>query len=494
VKKYDLCVIGGGPAGFAAASRAWDLGRSVVLVEKGRIGGAGLHNGALSSKTMWELANDYATACRTDRGYRVDGHVLSYAEVVGAVRGAVWERRDALEQHLDHMAGPSELGGGVTRRTGTARLVGPHRVEVVGPDGAVEELEADHVLICTGSSPRSLPDPVADGRRVVTSDHIEELADFPRRLVVLGAGVVGCEYATVFSRFGKTEVHLVDREDRILPFEDEDVSAVVSASLREAGLRIHHRRRLVATTLRENGVDCVLESPDGDRVTVEDATLLLSIGRVPNTRGLGLEALGVELLPSGAIKVEDGRSSVDWIWAAGDTTLDIALVNVAELEGRHVVERLFGDTPRAVPYDALSTILFVQPEVAAVGLNEQQARQKGIAYRAGVVSNVAVPRAVAMRSTKGFVKLLASPDGHILGLRVVGPQASSTIQGCALLIASGGTLHDIDACIHPHPAIPEGVQEAARLLLGRSMLKPSLAGSPLQVRSWSPTATSPTLT
>ncbi len=484
--RFDLCVIGGGPAGYAAASRAWDLGRSVLLVEKARIGGAGLHAGALSSKTMWELAKDYATACRTDRGYQIRTHSLSYAEVVGAVHAAVTERRGILEHHLDHMASPSPTGGRVTIRAGVARITGPHRVTVTSDERAPEEFEADAVLVCTGSSPRTLPDLACDGRRVLTSDHVEELAEFPRRLLVLGAGVVGCEYATIFARFGKTEVHLVDREARILPFEDEDVSSVVSGALRELGLRIHHRKRLVAFTLHDHGVDCVLEGADGERTTVDDATVLLSIGRIPNTRGLGLEEQGVELLPSGAVRVEHGRSSVDWIWAAGDTTADIALVNVAELEGRHVVETLFGAATRPVPYDALSSILFVQPEVAAVGLNEQQARAKGVAYRAGIVGNAAVPRAVAMRATNGFVKLLASPDGHLLGLRVVGPQASSTVQGCALLIASGGTLHDIDACIHPHPAIPEGVQEAARLLLGRSVLKPGAVGSPLQVRSWSP--------
>jgi dihydrolipoamide dehydrogenase len=486
VEQVDVCVIGGGPAGYAAASRAWDLGRSVALVERGRLGGAGLQAGALSSKTMWELSKDYATACRTDRGYHVGGHTLRFGEVVGAVHTAVAERRAILEDHLAHMAEPGPSGGRIVRKAGTARVVGPHRVAITGPDGSIEELTAEHVVICTGSSPRTLPSPAVDGRRVVTSDQVEDLPDFPRRLVVLGAGVVGCEYATIFARFGKTEVHLVDRESRILPFEDEDVSSEVAGALRECGLRIHHRSRLVETTLRDDGVDCVLEGPDGVRTVVEDATLLLSIGRAPNTRDLGLEALGVELLPTGAVKVEDGRSSVPWIWAAGDTTADIALANVAELEGRHVVERLSGAPHRPIPYDALSTILFVHPEVAAVGLNEQQARAKGVAYRAGIVGNAAVPRAVAMRSTRGFVKLLASPDGKILGLRVVGPQASSTIQGCALLIAGGGTVEDIDACIHPHPAIPEGVQEAARLLLGRSILKPDTPASPLRVRSWSP--------
>ncbi|HEY8080434.1 MAG TPA: hypothetical protein VIF62_40165, partial [Labilithrix sp.] len=175
---------------------------------------------------------------------------------------------------------------------------------------------------------------------------------------------------------------------------------------------------------------------------------------------------------------KDTRSpSVPNIWAAGDVTMDIALVNVAELEGRYAVEAMFGLAPRAIKYEALSSIMFLQPEVASVGLNEQQARQQKVPYRVGVVGNKLVSRNVAMRNTRGFVKLLAAKEnGKILGLRVVGPQASSTIQGVAFLIEMGATLDDIDRCVHPHPAVPEGVQEAARVLLGRSIMKVDVFG------------------
>jgi dihydrolipoamide dehydrogenase len=472
---YDLCILGAGPAGFAAAARAHDLGKNVLVVERDRPGGAGIHNGALSSKTLWELAGDYATATRTDRGYRAEGMQLSYGEVCVAVRAAQAQRREVLERQLG--ADPDVEGGtgagAVHSRKGTGRFVSPHEIEIAAPDGATHRVRAEHILVATGSRPRSLPGIEADGERIITSDHVESLPDFPERLVVIGAGVVGCEYATIFARFRRTEVHLVDREDRILPFEDADVSDVVSASFREMGVAVHHRSGLRGVERGNDGVRVVLDGPDGER-TVEASHVLLSVGRVPNTDGLGLEALGIALEPRGTIRVDDTQTSVPHIYAAGDVTADIAVANVAELEGRHAVERMFGLAPPPLRYEALSSILFLAPEVAAVGLNEQQARAQGVPYRVAVVQNALVARNVAMRETRGFVKLLATPEGRLLGIRVVGPQASSTIQGVALLIERGGTVQDIDRCFHPHPAVPEGVQECARLLLGRSVHHPKL--------------------
>lgn len=473
MERYDLCILGAGPAGFAAAMRAHDLGKTVLLVERDRPGGAGIHHGALSSKTLWEIAKDYATACRTDRGFRAEQIRLSYSEVCGAVQNAETQRRTLLERQILALA--STGPGRIVFRKGTGRFVGPDTVMVDD-----ERVEASFYLVATGSRPRVPEGIVADGERVLTSDHLDDLPDFPSRLVVVGAGVVGCEYATVFARFGRTAVHLLDREARILPFEDEDVSSVISGSFREMGMTIHHRSRLSSIVRNDDGVTCLLEGPDGP-ITVEASHVLLSIGRVANTDQIGLAEAGVGLTPSGTIAVEDTRTSRPNIYAAGDTTADVALANVAELEGRHAVERMFGLDPRPLRYDALSSILFLAPEVASVGLNEQQAKQKGVPYRVAVVGNGAVARNVAMRETTGFVKLLCHPDGRLLGLRVVGPQASSTIQGVALMIDHGGTVEDLDRCFHPHPAVPEGVQECARLLLGRSVYKPGVHPQLLRV-------------
>lgn len=476
-RAWDLCVLGAGPGGFAAAARAHDLGKRVVVVEQGRVGGAGVHAGALSSKTMWHLSNDYAIAQRTDRGYRATGLDVSYASVIESVRSAVSERRSLLERQLERLAEPSPSGGHVRHVRGSAQFVSPHAVEVHCADGTLERIEADHFLVATGSRPR-VPDGIpVDGDRVVTSDHIEGFASFPESLVVVGAGVIGCEYATVFANFGKTKISIIDRQPRILPFEDEDVAEQVAASFESMGVVIHRSSKLESLAVKDGKVEYVITNAEGKTETIRVERALVSVGRVPNTRELALDKAGVQVDKGGSIVADKTQTTAPHIYAAGDVTMDIALVNVAELEGRYAVESMFGLAPRPIHYEALSAIMFLRPEVASVGLNELKAREKGIPYRVAVMDNCLVARNIAMRSTRGFVKLLAARDSSkILGLRVVGPQASSTIQGIAFLIHMGASLEDVDACVHPHPAIPEAVQEAARMLLGRSVLKAEVFG------------------
>ncbi len=477
--RYDLCVIGCGPAGFAAAMRAHDLGKHVAIVERGRVGGAGIHAGALSSKTMWHLSNDYALAARQDRGYRAGQLEVSYPAVMESVHAAVAQRRALMERQLEMLLQPSPNGGRVQLLRGDARFLEPHAIEIKHADGTLARVEADNFLIATGSRPR-IPDNLAvDGELIVTSDQIESFPDFPKSMVIVGAGVVGCEYATIFANFGKTAIQIIDRQPRILPFEDEDIADAVAASFTRMGIFVHREASLQSLAVRDGKVEYVIAQPGGATQTFQVERALVSVGRIPATRGFGLEELGVQFDKSGGIAVDQTRSvSVPHIYAAGDATMDIALVNVAELEGRHAAELMFGLAPKPIRYEALSAIMFFRPEVASVGLNELQARAKGIPYRVGVVHNTLVNRNLAMRSTDGFIKLLASADdeARVLGMRVVGSEASSTIQGIAFLIDQGAGLHDIDYCVHPHPAVTEGVQECARALLGRSVHKLSVFG------------------
>lgn len=475
---WDLCVLGAGPAGYAAAMRAHDLGKRVVVVERDRVGGAGIHCGALSSKTMWHLSNDFSIAKLTDRGYRAPAGVdVSYGSVIESVHCAAAERRGLLERQFEGLSKSASSGGLVSLVRGGARFISPTVVEVTKNDGTYAELRADHFLIATGSRPR-IPDgiPVSDDI-VVTSDHIETWTQFPESMVVVGAGVIGCEYATMFANFGRTKIHIIDRQPRILPFEDEDVAEVVARNFEMRGVTIHRASKLETLKVVDGKVEYVITNAEGKSETIRVEKALVSVGRVPNTKDLGLEAAGVALEKNGNIVTQATQTTVPHIWAAGDVTMDIALVNVAELEGRYAVEKMFGLDPHPIQYEALSSIMFLRPEVASVGLNELKAKELGIGYRVGVVDNHLVSRNIAMRATNGFVKLLAAKDSQkILGLRVVGPQASSTIQGIAFLIQMGATLNEIDRCVHPHPAMPEGVQEAARMLLGRSVLKPEVFG------------------
>jgi dihydrolipoamide dehydrogenase len=482
---YDLCILGAGPAGYAAAMRAHDLGKSVALIEPGHLGGAGIHAGALSSKTMWHLSNDYALASRKDRGFHAGDLTIRYEAVIEAVGEAVKQRRRLLEMQIERLMTPSPQGGRVELLPGKGRFVSPHEVVVRRADGGEQRVEAKHFLIATGSRPRTPDGITIDGHRILTSDHIEDLSDFPTSMVIVGAGVIGCEYATIFANFGKTRINIIDRQPRILPFEDADVAEVVAGSFEQMGVVIHRQSKLQDLRVIDDQVTYTLTDEHEETRTFRVERALISIGRVPNTADLGLGEIGVALDRIGGIAVEQTKStSFPHIYAAGDATMDVALANVAELEGRHAVERMFGLDPHPIRYQALSAIMFLNPEVASVGLNEQQAREQKIPYQVGVVANALVNRNIAMRATRGFVKLLASrnePDkpGKLLGLRVVGPEASSAIQGIAFLIDQNATLDDIDHCAHPHPAITEGVQECARLMLGRSIHKTEVFGPEL---------------
>lgn len=469
--RYDLCVIGGGPAGVAGAIRATDLGKRVALVEAGPLGGAGIFEGALSSKTLWHLGGDFARACRSDRGY--DGSALapSWTAVRAEVRAACQEAQALLVRQLAALATPADGRGSIERITGRAVFTSPTTVQI-----GERTLTADKFLLAVGSRPRVPPAFSVDHVRVMTSDHIEHVPALPRRLAIIGAGVVGCEYATVFAHFGQTQVELFDRQARILPFEDEDVSAVVAARFAAIGVQVHRSARIDRVTVVGDEVEIAWTDETGAARTSHYDRVLVATGRAPATADLGLDRAGVAMDAGGGVITDGTRTRSPHVWAAGDVTPDLMLANLAELEARHAVEDMYGLDPLPIVYEAQSAIYFLSPEVAAVGLNEQMARAKGIHYRAAVVSNALNRRNLAMRSTAGFVKLLARPDGRLLGLRVVGPQAGTCIQGVALLIGQGGTLDAVERCVHPHPAVTEGVLEAARLLLGRSTFKPEAMG------------------
>lgn len=469
-----VVVVGAGPGGYAAAMRCHDLGLATVLVESGGVGGAGLHRGALSSKTWWHLANDYAQAIRRDRGFRVTVEAPSFQHVAAEVEEAVLERRTILEFQLEALH--AQPGSGFRFLRGRASLVGDRLVSVQNTRGEVEVIAARAVILATGSKPRQPAAYPIDNVRILTSDSLDDMREFPGRLLIIGAGVVGCEYATIYSRFGRTQVDLVDRQPRILPFEDEDVSAHVTESFSNIGIRVHAGAHVESLRVVGDEVEATLHIGGGERVVRADRCLVAA-GRVACTQNLGLESLGISLEPSGALAVDGTRvRGTSWLHAVGDLSADIALANVAELEGRHAAEFIAGLDPSPIPYAAISSIYFLHPEVVAVGLGERAAIEQRISVRVAVLSNRLVHRNVAMRSTGGFLKLISSPDGRLLGLRAVGPQVSSAAQGIALLIDRAGTVRDLARCIHPHPAVPEGLQECARLLLGESQHKPQVFG------------------
>jgi dihydrolipoamide dehydrogenase len=286
--------------------------------------------------------------------------------------------------------------------------------------------------------------------------------------------VIGCEYATIFSGFGKTKVHLIDKGDRILPFEDEDAVRIVERNMENNGVLIHRNSRLVKMTVVHSRVEYELEYTDGTHQVFNVEKALVSVGRVPNLEDLWSDKVGIHMSKRG-IENNDTQTNIPNIYAVGDLTADISLVNVGELEGRYAVERIFGHPDRKLVYENISTIMFLSPEVAGVGINEIQAQEKGIDYKVVTLEYSTISRAIAKRNTQGFIKLLATNDKEmkILGMKVVGNHASSAIQAVAVLISMNKGVEELAECVHPHPSITEGIQECVRMLMGRSLLKPA---------------------
>ncbi|MBK6341404.1 MAG: NAD(P)/FAD-dependent oxidoreductase [Flavobacteriales bacterium] len=492
MEHYDLCVIGGGPAGYAAAMRGIDLGQRVLLVERDRIGGTGIYNGALTSKTMWEIAQRASNANALMRTRGREPFRLDWSEVMKAVNEAAFERKYLYACHMQLLASHTR-GGLFQHERGEAHFLDPNVVRIQRPNHILD-VRASHVIIATGSRPRHLPGIETDERRILTSDGIFNLEEYPQSIVIVGAGVIGCEFATIFSLLGNTRVHLIDRAERILPFEDADVSDVVAQSLERRGVIIHRQAKLECITAIDpdqegNEVEYRLSYPDGRAETVRVHKALLSVGRIANTDRLDLAAAGVRTDPrTGIIEVQGTRTSVHHIHAVGDATGTNMLVNLGEMEGRHAAECIAGCAPVHLTYDNISTIMFLEPEVAGVGLNEQECRKRGLAYRMARVDYSCLARAIAMRRTKGFFKVIVTDDAEmrILGMRAVGEHASSAIEAVSLMIKLGIPVHELANLIHPHPSITEGVQECARLLLGQSLFKPEVFADKLRCYAWSP--------
>lgn len=472
MQRLDLCVIGAGPSGYAAAMRALDFGKTVLLIEKNLVGGAGIHDGALSSKAWWELSRDYYSLRKNAAAFHFHAPRVNFSRLKKEVIRATFDRRDLLEHHMNSLSRHKEKLFTFCR--GEARLLDAHRIEIQNGSES-QTFEAENIVLATGSRPRKLPSLPIDEKIVFTSDGLHILDEWPSSMVIVGAGVIGCEFATIFSNFGSTQVNLIDKSDRILPFEDEDVVQVIENNLERKGVLIHRNSRLIELRVVDGEVEYQLEYNNGRKELFHVEKALVSIGRVPNYENLGLEKLGVKMDARGIVD-ELTQTSISNIYAVGDITADIALVNVGELEGRYAVERIFGKPDHELIYENISTIMFLEPEVAGVGLNEIRAQEQDIDYKVASMSYNCISRAIAMRNTQGFIKILVTNDKkmRILGMRVVGEHASSAIQAAALLISMDQGIAALAELIHPHPSIIEGIQECARMLLGKSTLKPSV--------------------
>lgn len=472
---YDLIVIGGGPAGYAAAMRGIDFGKKVCLIEMDRVGGAGVYNGALTSKTLWEVSNRVPYINDSLRSEGRSPYEIPWKTVRKIVDEATFERKFQYSCHIKLLQ--TETTGKLLHyERGLGSLVSKNEVRIMH-HGKEKIIHGENILLATGSRPRKLRHIEFDEINILTSDGIDHLEDYPKSLVIVGAGVIGCEYATIFSNFGKTKVYLIDRQDHILPFEDRDISSLVAGNLEAQGVTIHHSANLERLEQKNGGIEYELKYPDGRTEIIQVEKALFAIGRVPNIESLKIENAGVAMSNRGRhIGDDDTRTNIPNIYAAGDVSGRIALVNMGEIEARHAVERAFTENTKRLSYDNVCTIMFLKPEVAAVGINESQCLKENIPVKVVKVDYSVIARAIAMRKTQGFFKIIVTNDEQmrILGMRAVGEHASTAIQGVGLLIQMNAPIEVLAELVHPHPSIVEGIQECVRMLLNKSIFKSSV--------------------
>ncbi len=454
---YDIAVLGGGPGGYVAALRAAQLGAAVCLVEQDELGGVCLNKGCIPTKALLASAEVYAKARRAEEfGVCLSGLGFDWGKIQARSGAVVRRLRQGLERLL--------RGRGVEVLRGRGELVGEGELVVHTPDGAQQTVRARAVIVATGSLPGELSQASFDGQVVLNSDHALALRELPKRLVIVGAGVVGCEFACLFSAFG-VEVTLVELLPRILPMEDSRISAALAAALRKCGVRIYTGTALQGVERRAEGAVATLE--EGTELLAD--ALLVAVGRVPRSQGLGLEELGVEL-ERGALAVDEAmRTSLPWLYAIGDVTAKTFLAHAASAQGVVAAERILNASERELNYRAIPSCIFTIPEVASIGYTEDELKERGMEYTVGQFPLGASGRAVALGEGEGFVKLLAAPDGTLLGAHIIGPHATEMIAPVALAMQAGLGAEEVADAVQAHPTMAEAVVEAAAAIFGEAL-------------------------
>ena len=467
--RYDVVIVGSGPGGYVAAIRAGQLGLRAALVEKDPFqGGTCLHRGCIPTKALLENASRYQD--------------LLHAGEFGLTTGDVKVDWSRVQVRKDRVVG--ELAGGVAALlkkhkvdvvTGWGRLLDARRVAVHDPrgmrDGApdgepVRILEAGNIILATGSVPRSIPPAPFDGERVLSSDHLLELSSVPESLVVVGAGAVGVEFASVFARFG-ARVTLVEALPRLLPGEDHEVSAELELAFRKQGIDVRTGTPLIGVEPVSGGVDVTL-GESGNSVIAE--RVLIAIGRAPVSRGIGLENVRAETRDGYVLVDEWCETAEPGVYAIGDLVPTPWLAHVASMEGVMVAERIAGLEVRSVPYQETPNCTYCEPEVASVGLTQRDAEEEGREVRVGKFPFLASGRAKIAGHTEGFVKIVADARyDEVLGVHIIGYKATELIAEAGALLRLEATVGEVIHMIHAHPTLSESLHEAAHAVHGAAI-------------------------
>lgn len=454
--QYDLIVVGAGPGGYVAAIRAAQLGMKVACVEKDRsLGGTCLNVGCIPSKALLESSELYSQAKdkMKDHGIQASGISLDLKkcmerkdQVVAQLTGGVASL--FKKNKIDHILGQAQLNAD---RSVTVRQNKEENI-----------LKAKHVILATGSQPIAIPGVAVDGKSIVDSTGALALSKVPQKLIVIGGGYIGLELGSVYLRWG-SQVTVLEAFDRIVPAMDLEVGKTFQRTLQKQGMQFQLSTKVKGATVKKDGtVEVTVEDSSGKSATLSADVVLVAVGRKPNTEGLGLDKAGVKTDEKGRIVV-DGKfqTSLVGVYAIGDVIAGPMLAHKAMEEGVAVAEILAGQAGH-VNYDAIPSVVYTWPEVASVGLTEEQLKEKKIEYKTFKFPFLAVGKAIAMGEKEGWVKLLADKKtDRLLGAHIIGARASDMIAELVLAIEFKASAEDIARTCHAHPTLSEGVKEAA---------------------------------
>ncbi len=456
---FDLIVIGGGPGGYVAAIRGAQLGMKIACVEADKLGGVCNNVGCIPTKAMLESAK-YARKVP-----ELGDFGITTGEVQLDIAVAAKRARKVAEQ------GARGVGGLLKKHkiehiAGWARLAGSGRVEVEGKDGK-RTISGKHIILATGSRPKSLPMLEIDGDRVWSSDQAVFPETLPASLAIIGAGAIGMEFADVYGAFG-TQVTIIEALDQVLPLEDADSAAAVARSYKKRGIEMMTSARLEKATVGKKGVKLTVKDKDGKDHPLDVERVLVAVGRAPIVDDIGLEKAGVKV-EKGAIVVDDHlKTTAPGIYAIGDCARPPLLAHKASHEGIVCVELIAGQAHGGVDYANIPNVTYCHPEVASVGLTEKAARDQGHDIDVGTFPFLANGRARTAGETDGFVKIIRDKKyGELLGAHIVGAHASELIAEFVVGRHLETTVEEMEKAMHPHPTLSEAIAEAALASLGR---------------------------
>ncbi|MDP6337278.1 MAG: dihydrolipoyl dehydrogenase [Verrucomicrobiota bacterium] len=460
--EFDLVVIGAGPGGYTAAIKATQLGMKTAIVEKGKnLGGTCLNVGCIPSKALLSSSELFHEAQHgfKSHGIKAEGVTMDVAAMMKRKDGVVRK----MARGIDYLMNKN----GIEHVSGFGRIVNAGEVEVTGGE-ATRTLKTKRILIATGSSVSGLPFLEFDGETVLSSDHAIALGQAPESMIVIGGGAIGLELGSVWARLG-TKVTVVEFLTRIAAIFDEDITQALQKLLQKQGLKFHLGTGLESAEKTKTGIK--LTAAKGDKsLELEAEKVLVAVGRKPNTDGLGATEAGVELDERGRIRTDaEWQTNVPGIYAIGDVIAGPMLAHKAEQEAVAAVERMAGKAGR-VNYDTIPWVIYTAPEVAAVGLTEAEAKEKGHEVSVGAFPFQANGRAVAGAHADGLAKVIADKaTDRVLGAQILSANASELIAEAVLLMEFDGSAEDLARTIHAHPTMSEGLREAAHMAMGEPL-------------------------